>query len=96
MKRIIRLLISIVVILMIVTYVPQLFHICTGCKSFFVGAGYDENVLVDAVSAEEGILCKKCAEKHHALSVGIGKSVDDYKKTVELNPLTVIQKWLAD
>ena len=94
MKKIIRFLIGIVVVLMLVTYIPQFCHMCTDCENFFIGAGYDENILVDAVSAEEGILCKKCAEKHHALSVGLGKSLDDYRKPVELNPLTVIQQWI--
>lgn len=94
MKKIIRFLVGIVVLLVLITYIPQFLHICTDCETFFIGAGYEQNILVDAVSDKKGILCKKCAEKHHALSVGLGKSLDYYKKPVELNPLTVIQQWI--
>lgn len=79
---------------MLVTYIPQFVHICTDCERLFVGAGYEQNVIADVIATEEGILCKECAEKQHALSVGLGKSLDDYKRPVELNPLTVIQQWI--
>ncbi len=94
MKKFFRFLIGIIVILFLVTYIPQFAHICTDCETFFIGTGYEPNIIADMISAEEGILCKECAEKQHAITTGLGKSLDDYRKHVELNPLTVVQQWI--
>lgn len=94
MKKLMKLLWGIVIALILITYIPQFCHICADCEAFFIGAGYEQNILIDAVSDQKGVLCEECAEKHHALSVGLGKSLADYKKPVELNPLTVIQQWI--
>lgn len=91
MKKNFKFLVGIAILLVLITYTSQFFHICTDCETFFIGAGYERNIVADVISAEDGTLCKKCAEKHHMLSVGLGKSLNDYKKSIELNPLTVIQ-----
>ena len=94
MKKFLRILFIIVVVLVLVTYIPQFCHMCTDCGKFFIGAGYEPNVIAELFSSEEGTLCKNCAEKQHMIGVGLGKSLDDYKKPIEYNPLTVIQDWL--
>lgn len=81
---------------MLLVYVPQFFHVCKDCETFFVGSGYEQNIFVGAVMNDNGVLCKNCAEKQHSLSITLGKSLNDYKKSVELNPLTVIQQWIDD
>ena len=94
MKKFLRILFGIIIVLVLVTYIPQFCHTCSDCKKFFIGAGYEPNVVAELLSSEEGILCKDCAEKQHVIGVGLGKSLDDFKKQIEYNPLTVIQEWI--
>lgn len=78
MKKIIP--IAIVVILLIV-FVPRLVHKCDDCGETFVGTGYEANVVAEFLEDEnDQIICEKCAEKHHALSILGGKTLDDFKR----------------
>ena len=95
MKTFVKIIIGILVVCMLVLYVPQFFHSCTGCESFFLGLGYEENIIVDAMSEDDGVLCRDCAEYHHALSIGFGKSIDDYSKPFVWNPLDIIEMWIG-
>lgn len=93
MKKIFSFLMTLVILVLLITYSPQLLHTCTDCDKVFVGTGYSANVIADFFSEEDGVLCEECAKKHHALSVGLGKSLDEYKRPMELNPLVVIEHW---
>lgn len=79
MKKIV---IAIVVVLVLVSgiiFVPRLVHKCDDCGKLFVGTGYKANIASDILSEDEQIICKKCAEEQHALSITFGKSVKDFK-----------------
>ena len=73
--------ISIVLIVALaVVFVPRLVHKCDNCEKVFVGTGYKGNVISEALSDKERIICKDCAEKEHALSGLVGGSLDDFKR----------------
>lgn len=93
MKKIFSFLMTLVILVLLITYSPQLLHTCTDCDAFFGGTGYSANVIADIFSEEDGILCEECAKKHHGLSVGLGKSLDEYRRPMEWNPLEVIKQW---
>ncbi len=80
MKKIISLALIAVIIIAGIIFVPKLFHTCDSCDKFFIGAGYEPNIVEDLLSNEDKTICKDCAEKQHALTIAMGKSVDDYKK----------------
>lgn len=80
MKRIIFLLLAVAIVVAGVIFFPKLVHTCDDCGKFFVGTGYEPNVIVDFVSSEEQTICKECAESQHALSILAGKSVEDFRK----------------
>ena len=79
MKKIISLVVVVAIIIAGIVFVPKIAHTCDDCEKFFLGAGYEPNIVEDLLSSEEQIICKKCAEKQHALSIAMGKSVDDFK-----------------
>ena len=58
----------------------QIVHKCDDCDKVFLGAGYKPNIVDNLFSSEDKIICKECAEKQHALSIAMGKSVDDFKR----------------
>ena len=60
---------------------------CDSCDTFFVGPGYRSNVVVDALSKESDVICKDCAEKHHAVSTVFGKELDEKKLLKEYKPI---------
>lgn len=93
MKKIIKIVVSFVVIFILATYIYQFLNTCTSCNKFFVGTGYQQNAIVEAFSSQSGVLCEDCAIKHHAVSLGLGASLDDFKIKTELNPFVVIQNW---
>lgn len=93
MKKIIKLLVSVLVILVLITYASQFFHVCDGCDSFFIGSGYEPNALADMINAEDELLCKECAEVHHIISLGLGEDLSEFRKPFELNPFAVIGQW---
>lgn len=80
MKKIISLVVIIAVVAAGIVFVPKIAHTCDDCGKFFIGAGYEPNIVEDLFSKDEQIICKKCAEKQHAVSIAVGKSVDDFKR----------------
>ena len=80
MKKIISLAIIVLIIIAIIALIPKLIHKCNDCGKTFFGAGYEPNAFVDILSAEEQVICKECAEKQHAIEIGLGKSVEEFKR----------------
>lgn len=80
MKKIISLVVVVAIIGAGILFVPKIAHTCDDCGKFFLGAGYEPNIVEDLLSSEEQIICKKCAEKQHAISIAMGKSLDDFKR----------------
>ena len=80
MKKIISLVVVVAIIVAGIIFVPKIAHTCDDCEKFFLGAGYEPNIVEDLLSSEEQIICKECAEKQHALSITMGKSIDDFKR----------------
>lgn len=80
MKKIISLVVVVAIIVAGILFVPKIAHTCDDCGKFFLGAGYEPNIVEDLLSSEEQIICKKCAEKQHAISISMGKSLDDFKR----------------
>lgn len=80
MKKIVSLVIVVAIIVAGVVFVPKIAHTCDDCQKFFLGSGYEPNIVEDFLSDEERIICKSCAEEQHALSIAMGKSVDDFKR----------------
>jgi len=81
MKKIIAIIAIVAVLLSVgVVFVPRLTHTCDDCDEFFVGTGYNPNVISDILSDKEQIICKECAEKQHAIQIALGKSVDEFKR----------------
>lgn len=80
MKKIISLILALAIIAAGVYFVPKLAHKCDDCGKFFVGTGYVPNVVSEFLSEDEQIICKSCAEEQHAVSIALGKSLDDFKR----------------
>lgn len=84
MKKIIGIVAALVVVAGLVVggvvFVPKLCHTCYDCEEFFVGTGYEPNIISDMLTKEDQILCRACAEKHHVVSIKLGKSVEDFKR----------------
>ena len=80
MKKLFKLLLTIVFICAIVYFAPKLVHKCDGCEEWFAGIGYEANVIADVISDDDQTICKDCAEKQHAIETTLGKSLDDYRK----------------
>lgn len=80
MKKIISIVLAVVVIAAGIVFIPRLAHTCDDCGKFFIGTGYEPNIVSDLLSENEQIICRECAEKQHAVTVIIGKSVEDYKR----------------
>lgn len=80
MKKIISLVVVVAIIIAGIVFVPKIAHTCDDCEKFFLGAGYEPNIVEDLLSSEDQIICKKCAEKQHALSIAMGKSVEEFKR----------------
>lgn len=82
MKKIISLVVVAVIVIAGVVFIPKVTHTCDDCGKFFVGAGYEPNIVEDLISDEEQIICKDCAEEQHAISIAMGKSLDNYKREI--------------
>lgn len=82
MKKIISLVVVAVIVIAGVVFIPKVTHTCDDCGKFFIGAGYEPNIVEDLISDEEQIICKDCAEEQHAISIAMGKSLDNYKKEI--------------
>lgn len=79
MKKIISLVIVVAIVVAGIVFVPKIAHTCDDCEKFFIGAGYEPNILKDFISEEKQIICKDCAEDQHAIAIAMGKSLDEYK-----------------
>ncbi|MDY5948984.1 MAG: hypothetical protein SPJ42_07095 [Oscillospiraceae bacterium] len=82
MKKIISLVVVAVIVIAGVVFIPKVTHTCDDCGKFFIGAGYEPNVVEDLISDEEQVICKDCAEEQHAISIAMGKSLDNYKREI--------------
>ena len=82
MKKFISLVILAAIIVAGIVFIPQFVHTCDDCGKLFIGVGYEPNIVENLLSNEEQIICKKCAEEQHAVSIVMGKSVDDYKRDI--------------
>ena len=80
MKKIISLIVLAAVAAACGVFIPRLAHTCDDCGNFFVGTGYRPNVIADILTDTEQIICKGCAEEQHALSILVGKSLDEFKR----------------
>lgn len=69
---------------LLIVFAPRLAHHCDNCDTFFIGTGYYANDLSNAVSSITGhdnkLLCEECAMQEHAIAIGFGKSLDEYKR----------------
>lgn len=75
-----KLLLTILIIGAIVYFAPKLVHKCDSCEEWFVGTGYDANVISDVISDDDQTICKPCAEIQHKIETTFGKSLNDYRK----------------
>lgn len=82
MKKLLKFLLVCVIICAVAFLGIKLVHKCDSCDKIFVGTGYEANVLADVVSDEDQTICKQCAEKQHVLETALGKSLDEYKKSL--------------
>lgn len=81
MKKVIAIIAAIAILITAgIVFIPRLAHTCDDCGKFFVGTGYKPNVISDLFSDKDQIICKECAEKQHAVSIALGKSVDEFKR----------------
>ena len=80
MKKLFKLLITVIVIAAIVYFAPKLIHKCDACEKWFVGPGYEANVLADVISDDDQTICKPCAEVQHVVETTLGKPLEDYRK----------------
>ncbi len=80
MKKIGALIVLVVIVAAGVVFIPRITHNCDDCGRFFIGSGYEPNVVEGLLADEEQTICKGCAEEQHALAILMGKSVNDFKK----------------
>ncbi len=80
MKKLFSLILVVIIVIAGIVFVPKIAHKCDDCEKFFIGAGYEPNVVEDLLSDTEQIICKECAEEQHALAIAVGKSVEEYKR----------------
>lgn len=79
MKKLISLILLIVIVAAAVYFIPKLVHTCDSCDELFVGTGYEPNIISEIFSDGDKIICRECAEKQHAVSIALGKDVEDFK-----------------
>lgn len=82
MKKFPKILLIVVILAVLVFLGLRLVNTCDSCEKTFVGLGYEGNAIDHTINEEEQLLCKDCAELHHALSLVTGKSVDDFKRAL--------------
>ncbi len=80
MKKIVSLVVVAIVVIAGIVFVPKVTHTCDDCGKFFIGTGYEPNMLEDFLSEDEQIICEDCAKDQHALSIAMGKSLDEFKR----------------
>ena len=82
MKKLISLVLIVAVIAAGVIFVPKLVHTCDDCEKVFFGPGYEPNALAGMIKKEETVICKDCAETHHAVSLALGKELKEFQKAL--------------
>ena len=92
LKKLFKGLSSLIVVALLIIYIPYYFHLCDDCGEFFMGSGYKPNIVSDMISEDEQTICEDCAKVHHAISTTLGKSLDDYKKPVFVDPIQLLDK----
>ena len=80
MKKIKSIISLIIIVALLSVLAPKLIHKCSDCEKSFVGTGYEANVIAEVLTDDEQILCKECAEVHHAISLMAGKSLKEFKR----------------
>ena len=80
MKKVLPIVLVAVIVILGFVFVPKVTHTCSDCGEFFVGTGYEPNALEDLMADEEMIICEDCATEQHALSIAMGKSLEDFKR----------------
>lgn len=80
MKKIIGLLVVVCIVVAAIVFVPELVHKCDDCDKTFFGTGYRPAALSELVTEDMEIICEECAEKHHKLSIVLGKELDEFKR----------------
>ncbi|MBQ3055420.1 MAG: hypothetical protein IJC88_04875 [Oscillospiraceae bacterium] len=89
MKKIILIAVAAVLLIaLLVPYVPYYFHGCDSCDKFFVGPGYEANVVVDLFSKGEQLVCRECAESQHVVGTTFGKDIAEYRRSAIVDPIT--------
>lgn len=96
MKKLLKILAVIVVVALVGIYATQFIHKCDDCGKIFLGTGYDPNILSELINEEELTICRECAETHHGFSIALGKSLDDYKKNIQWDPIKIIENWIKE
>lgn len=89
MKKLISLIMTLVVVLALILYVPYYFHKCDTCDKLVIGPGYEANLVVDLFSEENQVICRDCAETHHGLTTLFGKDVSDFQRPWFVDPVTM-------
>lgn len=79
-EKIVVIAVAVIVLVSGIIFVPRLSHKRDDCGNVFIGTGYKANVVSDFFSKDEQIICRECAETQHALSIALGKSVEDFKR----------------
>lgn len=90
MKKIVKLIIALLVAVLLVAYIPYYINTCDDCDKMFFGPGYDANIVMEAISEDDYVICKDCAELQHAISSLVGKSVDEYRRPLFKDPVTLL------
>ncbi len=65
-------------------FIPRLTHHCDNCGQFFLGTGYEANIITNTLTGlagnEDKILCLDCAVREHALEIAAGSSIKDFER----------------
>lgn len=77
-----KIVLTVVILAIVIFLALRLVNSCSDCEKTFFGLGYEGNAIDNAVDEEEQILCERCAERHHALSLFAGKELDEYKRVL--------------
>jgi len=89
MKKLLKFLVTAVVVLVLLLYIPYYVNRCYDCEKVFVGVGYEPNILSEIIYEHEPVICKECAENQHVLSIALGKSVEEFRKPLFVDPVTM-------
>ena len=77
-KKLISIIAIVVVLVIAAVYVINNVNECSDCGKTFFGKGYEPNILNELLGDNQAI-CEDCAMKQHAISLGLGKTLEDFK-----------------